>query len=237
MVALTIIGIIISAIALDIIMSYIRTLLGMYLQHKQLRGSGNRIGKVILDDHIEMHISPGVFYHRGHLWLHWRFDGKVVIGINDLIHRIIGNFDEICLPAPGKHLRHGDKAVLIRQGSKILFLLSPVSGVVFEINPLLTTNPTTSKKEPYGAGWLFKMQPEDIETSMVNLMISSQAEDWLYREIKRIRAFFKDFLQQKTYAIQQEDGFISLEGILEKMDDRVWILFKDYFVYQQEWRA
>jgi len=48
-------------------------------------------------------------------------------------------------------------------------LLLPVSGTISEINPDLNANPELVNQDPYGKGWMIKMQldnPGDVESLM-----------------------------------------------------------------------
>ncbi|MEW6203317.1 MAG: glycine cleavage system protein H [bacterium] len=235
MVALVTIGIIIGAIVFDIAITH----LSQALRMRRLRNSaqhGNASAVFTLPSHLNMRISPGMFHYHGHTWLQLLPDGRAVVGMNDLLHRIIGRIDEIHPTDTGKHLRQGEKAILIRQGEKLLFLTSPVSGSVIETNSALRSDPALSKQDPYNNGWLFVLNPRNLEIELPHLMVASQAEQWLHREISRIRLFFEDLLHRKT-PLPQQNETLQLEGILEKMDDETWILFKDLFIYQWEWRG
>lgn len=63
-------------------------------------------------------------------------------------------------------------------------LKSPVTGVVKEINPQLRTTPGLVNKDPYGAGWMFKVQPSgNVEEEMSKLAHEPGLLDWLKKEI------------------------------------------------------
>lgn len=180
--------------------------------------------------------ARGAFHHRGHTWILWRRDGKLVVGMDDLLHRIVGGFDEVRLPEPGTSVSQGEKAVLVRQGDRVLWLPSPASGTVIEANTAIRTDPSLAKKDPYDTGWLFILSPSRPDEDLLHLMISRRAEDWLRREVERMRVFFDDLLQ-KGAALQDSAAPSSLDGILERLDYNIWVFFKDQFIYQQEWRT
>jgi glycine cleavage system H protein len=235
MVALSVIGLIIAALLFDIVVSQIKQ--AIRRSRRKKRGASAVAGEAkLLESRIDAKVEPGVFHYRGQTWCHLRPDGNAVVGVNDLIHRIVGRFDEVRPPAPGQYLRRGGKAVLVRQGDNVLYLLSPLTGTVSAVNEKLATEPELPKNDPYGAGWLYSIAPEEADLDISYLMIMRRAEEWVRRETERMRAFFID-LYHKGAAVKSAPDANEFEGILERLDDKVWVIFKDQFIYQQEWRS
>lgn len=237
MVALTVVALILAAVIFDVIVARAR-------QAVRRRRGNLRIATVednetlFLKSRISHDISQGVFHTRSHTWLHflWMKEGKAIVGMDDLLHRVIGRFDEVQLPPVGQRLIRGEKAVLVRQGDRVLYFPSPASGVVLGTNIALLEDPGLAKSDPYGAGWFFSMQPTNPDADIPHHMIMRRAADWNAREVERIREFFADLMRKGAW-VRRAGGAPEIEGILEKMDDKVWVIFKDLFIYQHEWRG
>lgn len=181
-------------------------------------------------------VSKGAFQHRGHMWAYWRPQGNVVAGADDLLHRVIGRIDEVKPPQVGETLAQGGKAVMIRQGDRVLYLLSPVSGTVTSINTEILSNPSLVKESPYDRGWIFEVAPTKVEHDIHHLTISDSAEEWIFNEESRIRRFLNSRIRTAERKAPEKNRS-EIVGILEHLGDETWILFKDQFVYQQEWRT
>lgn len=234
MVALSIIGIILAAVVYDIVASHVLAEWSAR-RRRRLRAISGEENPTPLDEHISFEDAPGVFHHRGHTWLHWRRQGEALIGADDLFLRVVGRIDEIRLPAPGDRLRLGEKAVMIRQGDRVLYLPAPAAGTVSRTNSRLLAETQLLKQDPYEEGWLYTIVPSDVDTALTHLRIGRRASDWLRRESTRMYEFFNELLRKGTLKVP--GGAVSMEGLLEKADDMTWILFKDRFIYQQEWRS
>lgn len=234
MVALTVVSLILAAVIFDVIVTRVGQTIRKRHRRRIAMEEGNET--LFLKSRITPDIAQGVFHTRSHTWLLWQKEGKALVGMDDLLHRVIGRFDEVRLPSVGQRLNRSEKAALVRQGDRVLYFPSPASGVVREINTALLENPGLAKSDPYGAGWFFSIQPTNPDTDIQHHMIMRRAADWSARETERIREFFVD-LMRKGARVRNDGGAPAIEGILEKMDDKVWVIFKDLFIYQHEWRS
>jgi len=236
MVALTVTGIIAGLILLDVVASNIY---GKYIfsgsKASRERNKG-RTPVFLVKEFTGVSVSRGMFHHRGHTWAHWRPDGQVLVGADDLLHRIIGRIDEIRCPATGSSISQGEKAVMIRQGERVLYILSPVTGVVSSINHSIESDPGALRESPYERGWIFEVTPTRAVEDIRSLMLSETAEEWIVREERRIRRFIERRLRTAEWDLP---GGLpdDINGILEHLGEETWILFKDQFIYQQEWRT
>lgn len=232
MVALTVAGIIVGLILLDIAVS--RAWLGARMRRRR-RAHGAADPAPSLDGALRHRIAPGAFHHRGHMWVHWQPGGDAVAGANDLLHQVIGPLDEVRAPEPGAALRQGEKAVMLRQGEKVLFLTAPVTGTVSEVNADAVGDPELIKQDPYGKGWIFAVRPHRPEEDIHHMMLGDRAARWLDREARRLRFFLLERIRHGD-AAAPDGGALDVNGALERMGEETWVLFKDQFIYQEEWR-
>jgi glycine cleavage system H protein len=127
-------------------------------------------------------------YHAGHTWLFEEHPQLARVGADALALRVIGPVDKVELPKVGRWVRQGQKAFVFWTGTEKIELVSPVEGEVKEINPLVTKDPSLAAKDPYGSGWLIKVNVPERETVERNLLPRSLVRTWMKDEVRRVRA-------------------------------------------------
>jgi glycine cleavage system H protein len=101
-------------------------------------------------------VDRGCLYHTNECWA--RREGDVaVVGVTDFLQKTAGDVAFVELPETGAHLSQGGEAGVVETIKTTLTLISPLSGEVKEINPLLDEEPQLLNTDPFGAGWLFKL--------------------------------------------------------------------------------
>jgi len=176
-------------------------------------------------------LPGGLFVHSGHTWARLDSSGAVQVGLDGFAQGVLGRVDRYDLPPAGATLRQGEPAFTAVQGTKRIDFVSPVDGVVCEVNERINADPAAARKEPYGTGWAFMIRPSNLSRNLKNLRIGADAAAWMRREA----ASFTEFLSLHR-AVPQEvgatlpDGGIHVEGIMESMDGEILkIAIRKYF--------
>lgn len=95
-------------------------------------------------------------YSKSHEWI--RYEGDVaVIGISDYAQDALGDVVFVNLPAVGDEVMAGESFGDVESVKAVSDLISPVSGVVCEINEDLDDSPENLNADPYGA-WIIKVE-------------------------------------------------------------------------------
>jgi len=98
-------------------------------------------------------------YTASHEWI--VIDGDTaMIGISDFAQAQLGDVVFLELPAKGATLKPGEAFGVIESVKAASDLFSPAAGTVLEVNEKLTKNPELVNSDPYGEGWLVKLQVE-----------------------------------------------------------------------------
>ena len=92
----------------------------------------------------------------------------------------------------GKTLDHGRPGWGLKRKGNSADILSPVDGVITEVNNNVRENPGISNREPYGAGWLFMVRVPDIKENANRLMVDAESMDWMGREVGRLEKMVED---------------------------------------------
>jgi len=100
-------------------------------------------------------------YTKDHEWVRDNGDGTVTVGITDHAQDALGDLVFIELPEVGRQVERGDACAVVESVKAASDIYSPTSGVVTEANEALSDAPETINEEPYGKGWIFKLQVSD----------------------------------------------------------------------------
>jgi glycine cleavage system H protein len=98
-------------------------------------------------------------YTASHEWIVLEGD-TATIGITDFAQAQLGDVVFLELPAKGAKLKARDSFGVIESVKAASDLYSPADGTVLEVNAKLTQNPELVNADPYGDGWLVKLQVE-----------------------------------------------------------------------------
>jgi glycine cleavage system H protein len=101
-------------------------------------------------------------YHKKHTWLLVQAV-QATLGLTEYGQQMLGNIVYIDLPPVGSRLEAGKRYGEIESVKTVYDLLSPVTGRVIEVNEVLLEIPELINKEPYGKGWLLKIELADLE--------------------------------------------------------------------------
>ncbi len=97
-----------------------------------------------------------------HYWFHLR-DDVWAIGLTDFAQTSLGDFVYISLPLPGAWFQHGDRIGEIESIKAVSDLEAPFSCTVVETNHEAEEDPSLINGDPYGDGWLLKVEPDTVE--------------------------------------------------------------------------
>ena len=106
-------------------------------------------------------------YTKDHEWLRQEEDGSVTIGITEHAQSALGDLVYIELPEKGIEIELGGEMAVVESVKAASDVYAPVSGTVVAVNEELSDDPEKINLEPYGEGWIVRLQPsasEDGET-------------------------------------------------------------------------
>ena len=138
-------------------------------------------------------IDGSLFYHKSHCWVKVNASDEIVVGITNILLRLIYGIKTIILPKNGDLIRRDECFGHIIQDKHIVPLLSPATGEVVAINEILLNQPDVLLKENERL-WIIKIKPENLEKDLRLMFFGSRAIDW-YKEKEKylseaIHAFY-----------------------------------------------
>lgn len=100
-------------------------------------------------------------YTSEHEWLRKEEDGSVTIGITDHAQSALGDLVYVELPEVGQEIESGGEMAVVESVKAASDVYAPIAGTVVEVNAALTDEPEKINADPYGDGWIVRMQPDD----------------------------------------------------------------------------
>jgi len=125
-----------------------------------------------------------LYYEENHYWV--RPEGDVlVMGMDDFAQKLAGAVVYVQLPGEGKRLTAGKKFAKVESGKWLGKINAPVSGELVASNEALEAKPGLINEDCYGAGWMYKIKPDD-PAEIENLIHGPEAvEAWVKNDIQR----------------------------------------------------
>ncbi|MDH7555352.1 MAG: glycine cleavage system protein GcvH [Candidatus Methanosuratincola sp.] len=102
-------------------------------------------------------VKKGLKYAKTHEWIDLSSSPSKV-GISDFAQRSLHDVVYADLPKVGQAVKRGLPLCTLESIKAVAEVYSPVDGMVVEVNSELESKPELVNKDPYGNGWLVKLQ-------------------------------------------------------------------------------
>ena len=131
-------------------------------------------------------------YHNGHAWARIESGGFIRIGLDDFSLKLLGKADAFELPLMGKELNPNVAGWGLKRKDNLADILSPVGGVIMEVNSKVRENPELANRKPYEDGWLFLVRTPDIKKSVDTLFAGTASLDWISTEVRQLESMIEE---------------------------------------------
>jgi glycine cleavage system H protein len=102
----------------------------------------------------------GLLYSKDHEWV--KIEGDVAtVGITDYAQASLGDIVYVELPRMGATLAQFGNIGVVESVKAVSDLFNPIGGEVVEINSELEADPALLNRDPFEAGWLYKVKLTD----------------------------------------------------------------------------
>lgn len=122
-----------------------------------------------------------------HLWARRESDGRVVVGIDVLGLENLGELAFVSLGKVRQLVRRGESLGSLEAAKMTGEVASPIGGRIVARNDDVLANPRLVNDDPYGAGWLVVLEPDDWESDACQLLHGEAVAPWVEGELKRFR--------------------------------------------------
>src|SRR5882672_2858998 len=107
-----------------------------------------------------MNIPDSLKYTKDHEWV--KIEGNTAtIGITDFAQGELGDIVYIDITSVGQEIAAHEIFGTVEAVKTVSDLYMPVGGKVLELNPILDGSPEKVNEDPYGDGWMIKIQISD----------------------------------------------------------------------------
>ena len=102
---------------------------------------------------------------KDHEWLRRESDGSVSIGITGHAATALGDLVYVELPEVGQDVEEGGEMAVVESVKAASDVYSPVAGNVAAVNDDLTDDPEKINADPYGDGWIVRINVDGFDES------------------------------------------------------------------------
>lgn len=115
-----------------------------------------------------MDIPVNLLYSTDHEWV--KIEGDVAyVGITDYAQKELGDIVFLDVETVGEDLNSGDIFGSVEAVKTVSDLFLPINGKILELNPLVATSPDLVNTDPYGKGWIVKVELKNLSiTHLLN---------------------------------------------------------------------
>ena len=124
-------------------------------------------------------IPEDLYYLAGDklVWARFEEDGTVTAGVPDPGQAIAGKVVAVTPKKLGRKVARGKSMGTLESGKWVGPIPAPVSGEIIAINEAIAASPALVNDDPYGEGWVVKLQPSDPESEKGDLVTGQAAVD------------------------------------------------------------
>jgi glycine cleavage system H protein len=127
-----------------------------------------------------MEFPEGLFYSKEHEWVLVEGD-TATIGITEFAQEELGDVVYVELPEVGEKIVKDDPFGAVESVKAVSDVYAPVSGTVLEINDVLPDSPETINDDPYGDGWMIRVEMNDKD-DLKDLMSAEEYAEYVAQQ-------------------------------------------------------
>jgi glycine cleavage system H protein len=106
-------------------------------------------------------------YTSDHEWLRREDDGNVTVGITDHAQQALGDLVYVELPEVDQDVENGGDMAVVESVKAASDVYAPIAGTVIAVNEALSDDPEIINSDPYGEGWIVRLQPGGDEGDLL----------------------------------------------------------------------
>lgn len=167
-------------------------------------------------------LPAGIFFAPSHTWLNLFPSGKIRLGIDDFISRLLMRPEIVMLKKVNDRVKKGEPLILLKEGKHHLTIRSPLEGDILAVNDELPVNPDLLGDRLFTDGWGYIMKPRR-PADVKGLLLGNESRAWIGQEFQRLRDLFAGLGRNNVMEpVLLQDGGPPIAGALVAMDDAVW---------------
>jgi glycine cleavage system H protein len=127
---------------------------------------------------VSEQVPTDLQYTKSHEWVRSLPNGQVEVGITDHAQSALGDLVFVEVPQVDRKLAAGEACAVVESVKAASDVYSPVAGRVAARNEELSQKPELLNSDPYGAGWLMRIE-RDPKTPAAALLSPGEYQQFL----------------------------------------------------------
>jgi len=127
----------------------------------------------------EYKVEEGIYYTKEHEWAKKLGDGNVAVGVDDYAQSQLHEIVFVELPEVDAEVAQGEALGAVESVKAVSDVYAPVGGKVVEVNEELLDSPELINDDPYGEGWIAKIEPSGLDADLAKLMDAEKYKAFL----------------------------------------------------------
>ncbi|WP_460000484.1 glycine cleavage system protein GcvH [Paradesulfitobacterium aromaticivorans] len=121
-------------------------------------------------------------YSKDHEWA--KVEGNtVILGITDHAQESLGDIVFVEFPEVGATVKAGEPYGSVESVKAVSDIIASINGKVMAVNETVQDAPDLLNRDPYGEGWLIKVEAEDL-LPLESMMSATEYETFVSKEEK-----------------------------------------------------
>lgn len=127
---------------------------------------------------LDYDIPDDLYYSKEHEWV--RIEGKTaVIGVTDYAQKSLHEVVYVETPKVDSQIEQFQSIGSVESVKSVSDIFTPVSGKIIETNAELAESPELVNEDPYGEGWIVKVQLANSDEDLKKLLTTEQYADYI----------------------------------------------------------
>ena len=119
------------------------------------------------DNKLNLEVPEHLEYSDEHVWVDASVE-PAMVGITEYATEQLGELVYVDLPEVGAQVEAGDEVAELESAKAVTPLVCPVAGTIRYVKPEVSDDPIIITNDPYGEGWIFKIELEDNEPDLLS---------------------------------------------------------------------
>jgi glycine cleavage system H lipoate-binding protein len=137
--------------------------------------------------------------------------------MDDFALKLLGRADALDLPLMGKELDQDSAGWGLKRKENLADVLSPVDGVIMEVNSELRERPGIANEKPYEDGWLFMLRTPDVKGTVKKLVADADSLDWMNGEVGKL----ENMVEEVAGPLAADGGYLA-DDIFGNLPELGW---------------
>ena len=122
---------------------------------------------------LDYEVPDELYYSREHEWV--RLEGTTaVVGITDYAQEQLHEIVYVEIQKEGSEVKQFQTMGTVESVKSVSDIFSPISGKIVEVNTELADSPELLNQDPYGKGWMARINLTDFKKDKQNLLTAKQ---------------------------------------------------------------